>query len=203
MLAFLSGVIGSEAGGAILLPLTIILCAIFSEDITTVVVGLLAADGVVPIVVVFPALYAGVVIADLLLYGLGWLARTHPRLTRYIDHDATLPLRSWLENRYAFSVFSGHFIPGLRFTTYVASGFFRYPLSTYIPMALAGGLVLLSALFSVSYWFGSFTAKWLGPARWGVALVFVLVLFIVGRHNLLAYRANKTLPDTGADTRVP
>ncbi|HCR52143.1 TPA: hypothetical protein DIV48_00660 [Candidatus Kaiserbacteria bacterium] len=201
MLPSISGVIGGTVDSTVLLSLTIVLCAFFLEDLTTVVVGVLAADGIISAPLAFLSIYVGILIGDTVLYSLGWLARTHPRLAHYIDHDLTAPMRSWLQNRYALTVLSGHFVPGLRFTTYVASGFFRFPLRTYIPMAIAGGLVLLTVLFTASYWFGSITSGWVGHLRWGVAGVFVLILFFVGRHNLLVYRAKRAML-AGADNSV-
>lgn len=191
MFTFLFHFAGGPAASTALLSLAIVVCAIFLEDITTVVVGVLAADGLIPVSIAFLSLYLGIAIGDTALYALGAFARTHPRLAHYIDHDFTAPFRSWLENRYAFKIFSGHFVPGLRFTTYAASGFFRFPLRTYIPMAISGGLILETTLFSISYWFGSFSSRWVGEVRWGIAAVFLLVLFFIARHNLLTYRAKK------------
>lgn len=191
MFVFLSNFTGGTISSEILLSIAIVLCAIFLEDITTVVVGVLAADGLIPVPIALISLYIGVVIGDTALYTIGAFARSHPRLAHYIDHDFTAPFRSWLEHSYAFKVFSGHFVPGFRFTTFTASGFFRFPLRTYIPMAIAGGLVLEITLFTISYWFGSITTGWISHARWGIAGAFLLVLFFIGRHNLMAYRAKK------------
>jgi len=190
----------------LLLSLAIVVCAIFFEDVTTVVVGVLAADALIPAPIAFISIYIGIALGDTLLYTLGAFARTHPRLAHYIDHDFTAPFRSWLEHRYAFKVFSGHFVPGFRFTTYAASGFFRFPLRTYIPMAIAGGLILETALFTVSYWFGSFSSKWVGEIRWGIAGAFLLVLFFIARHNLITYREKKdalTAVGIADDIRTP
>ncbi|MDO8593735.1 MAG: hypothetical protein Q7R59_02475 [bacterium] len=204
MFPSISGFIGGAAVDSILLlSLAIILCAILFEDITTVIVGVLAADGILPVPVAFISIYVGILIGDTVLYSLGAFARTHPRLAHYIDHDFTAPFRSWLEDKYAFKIFSGHFVPGLRFTTFAASGFFRFPLRTYIPMAIAGGLVLETTLFTVSYWFGSFSSKWVGEARWGIAGVFLLVLFFIARHNILIYREKRDGLNSGADIRTP
>ncbi|MCR4333602.1 MAG: VTT domain-containing protein [Patescibacteria group bacterium] len=191
MLNFLSHFTGNTGGSMIVLSLIIIVCAIFLEDITTVVVGVLAADALIPIPIAFISIYIGIALGDTFLYALGAFARTHQRLAHYIDHDFTSPFRSWLEHRYAFKVFSGHFVPGFRFTTYAASGFFRFPLRTYIPMVIVGGLLLETTLFTISYWFGSFSSKWIGEVRWGIAILFLITLFFIGRHNLLAYRAKK------------
>lgn len=191
MLAFLSTFTGDTATSTILLSLAIVLCAFFLEDITTVIVGVLAADGILPVPVAFLSIYLGIALGDTALYTLGSFARTHPRLAHFIDHDFTAPFRSWLEHNYAFKAFSGHFVPGLRFTTFAASGFFRFPLRTYIPMAIAGGLILETTLFTISYWFGSFSSKWVGEVRWGIAGAFLLVLFFIARHNILMYREKR------------
>ena len=195
MTLFLSHFIGDTVGSAVLLSLAIMLCTAFLEDLTIVVVGLLAADGIITVPFAFLSLYGGILLGDTGLYCIGWLARTHPRLAHYIDHDFTAPFRLWLGNRYAFKVFSGHFVPGLRSTTFATSGFFRYPLSTYLPMAFIGGLLVETALFSLSYWFGGITTGWVSHLRWGIALVFILILFFVGRRNLLAYREKKSDTD--------
>ncbi len=202
MTLFLSHFIGDTLGSAILLSLVIILCTALMEDLTIVVVGLLAADGIITVPVAFFSLYAGILLGDTGLYCLGWLARTHPRLAHYIDHDFTAPFRSWLEDRYASKVFSGHFVPGMRFTIFAASGFFRYPLSTFLPMAFAGGLLVVIALFSLSYWFGGITSGWVSHLRWSVALVFILILFFIGRRNLLAYREKKNGVDAPRQDEV-
>lgn len=191
MSTFLSYFTGGASDSTMLLSFAIILCAFFLEDLATIIVGVLAADGIVPISIALISLYLGTALGDLALYTLGSFARTHPRLAHYIDHDFTAPFRSWLLNRYAFKIFSGHFVPGFRFTTYIASGFFRLPLRTYIPMAIASGLILVTALFTVSYWFGSITTGWVSHVRWGVAGIFIVILFFISRHNLLSYRAQR------------
>lgn len=189
---FLSNFIDGAIGGTtIILSLTIILSAFILEDATTVIVGVLAADGFISVPLAIISIYIGIVIGDTALYFLGSFARVHPRLAHYIDHDFTAPFRSWLESCYAFTIFSGHFVPGMRLTTYIASGFFRFPLSTYILMAIGGSLLWETILFSGAFWFGNFTSAWVGSVRWGIALLFLLIPFFIGRHNLLSYRTKK------------
>lgn len=199
LLNFLTHFTADTATSEVLLSLAIVLCAMFFEDVTTVVVGVLAADALVDVPLALLSIYAGIALGDTALYSLGALARTHPRLAHYIEHDLTAPFRSWLEHGYALKAFSGHFIPGFRIATYAASGFFRFPLRTYIPMAIAGGLFLETILFTLSYWFGAFSSKWVGEVRWGIAAVFLLILFFIARHNITAYRKQKSVLD-GANT---
>ncbi|MFH1178290.1 MAG: VTT domain-containing protein [bacterium] len=189
---FLSNFIGGAVGNTtIILSLTIILCALIIEDATTVVVGMLVADGFISIPLAIISIYIGIIIGDAVLYSIGSIARTHPRLAHYIDHDFTAPFRSWLEKRYALTIFSGHFVPGLRFTTYIASGFFSSKLSTFILMAIVGSILWETILFSAAFWFGSFTSEWIGAVRWSIAFLFLLIPFFVGRYNFRAYRAKK------------
>lgn len=193
MFAYLSGLIsGGDAGNIVLLVAAIVACTIVFEDMLIVIAGVLAADGIVSAPIAFVALYLGTIIGDIGLYGIGAYARTHPRLARYVDHDLTAPFRSWLESRYALAVYSGHFIPGFRFATYIASGFFGRPFATFLRMAMIGGMVLVMILFSLSYWFGGLSAGWASWARWSIAGIFLIVLFFAGKYNLATYRARKS-----------
>jgi membrane protein DedA with SNARE-associated domain len=199
--AFLYQFIDGATGSSLLLALTIIVATFFLEDPTTVIVGVLAADGVIPTPLALASLYLGIIVGDVGLYCLGYLASTHPRLAHYVDHEFIAPFRAWLETRFVLTVFSVRFIPGARFPTYTASGFFRSPLSTFVATAIGATAVWTTILFSASYWFGSTTAHWIGPVRWSIALAFLLALFLLARHNLLGYRAMREASDTADDTR--
>lgn len=191
LFSFIFQFIDGVAGSPVLLSLAIILGVIFLEDTTVVVVGVLAADGIIGVPFALASLYAGIVIGDIGLYCLGWLASTHPRLARYVDHDFVAPFRAWLETRFVLTVFTARFIPGARLPTYTASGFFRSPLSIFMFTTIGATSIWTTLLFTGSYWFGNFTSSWMGPARWGIALVFLLALFFIGRHNVLAYQAKR------------
>ncbi|MDD3531471.1 MAG: VTT domain-containing protein [Candidatus Pacebacteria bacterium] len=192
MSSLISSIIGGAGSSPFLLFFAIVIGVFFLEDTTVVVVGLLAADKVFSVPFALFALYTGIICGDLILYCVGRLASTHPRLAHFVDHDLVAPFRTWLETRFVLTVFTARFIPGARMPTYTASGFFRSPLSKFVLTSLGAISIWTTLLFSISFWFGNATAGWLGPARWGIALIFLLILFFVGRHNLLAYRARKS-----------
>lgn len=198
--SFLSHLISGAVGTPLLLSLTIILGTFLLEDPTTIIVGVLAADGIISVPFALFSLYAGIVVGDLVFYFIGWLASTNPRLARYVDHDFIAPFRTWLETRYILTIFTARFIPGARFPTYTSSGFFRSPLSTFIIVAIGATSVWTTFLFFASYWFGNLTAQWVGPVRWGIAFLFLGILFFVGRHNILSYRAKKN--EVGSDDDI-
>jgi membrane protein DedA with SNARE-associated domain len=187
----LSHLIGGSVGSTMLLMFSIIVCCLLLEDLTAIIVGVLSASGVVSIPVALISLYIGVILGDIGLYWLGWLASIHPKLGKYAEHDFTAPFRSWLENSYALTIFSATFITGTRFPTYTASGFFHLKFSTFIVYVLYSMFIWMTFLFCVSYWFGAFSSEWMGPVRWGVAGIFALILLIVGWYNLRTYRAKE------------
>jgi len=188
---FISHLIGGALGSSFWVGLAIVLGTFILEDPTTVIVGVLAADGQVAVPVALIALYLGIVLGDLGLYGLGYLASAHPRLARFVHHERLAPVRAWLDERYQITIFSVRFIPGLRLPTYTACGFFRTNLSQFFVTAIGATLIWTTGLFYASYWFGSATSEWLGWIRYGLAAVFLLLLFFLGRHNLRSYRVPK------------
>ena len=181
----------SSAGSGVALFGAILVSTILVEDATAVIVGILAADGIVPIPIALAALYSGIVSSDLGLYWVGRIARSHPRLERYAEHEAAAPFRAWLETRYVLTIFCARFIPGARVPTYSSSGFFRSPFDTFVLVALGAASVWTTLLFSASFWFGNLTAHWIGPVRWGVALAALAGLFMLGRFNVRSYRSKK------------
>lgn len=185
----LSHFIGGAIGSKLLLSLAIILGTFVLEDPTIVIVGVLASDGIISIPLALFSLYVGVIIGDIGFYSLGYLASTHPRMAKYVDHGNVVPFRTWLETRYVLTVFSARFIPGSRLPTYAASGFFHSPFSTFLITVVTASAVWTTILFFLCYWFGSITGEWLDGQRWTIAAIFVLVLFVIGRHNLMAVKA--------------
>lgn len=186
-MTFLTNILGSIDGTATL-SLAIIICALFLEDLTTIVVGVLASDGLIATPLAFISLLSGVVLGDMAIYALGSLARKHKKIAEFIDHDSLAPFRAWLDEHFRKTIFLGHFIPGLRLSSYSASGFFRKPFPTFISTSIPSAIILISTLFTISYWFGSVTSKWVSHARWGIAAVVIVALFFLGRHNVAMYR---------------
>ncbi|MEK7604778.1 MAG: hypothetical protein AAB442_03215 [Patescibacteria group bacterium] len=194
MFSYLSSIIGNEVGSTVFLIFAIGACAFFFEDLTSIIVGVLAAEGYVPVSLSLCALYLGIMLGDTALYAVGALARTRPALARYINHDFTASFRTWLETHYVPIILAGHFVPGLRFTTYIASGFFRRPIPLFAVSAIVSGLVLGIFLFSLSYWFGSATVTWMRPVRWFIVILFIGTLMLISRQGMRTYRAMTSSP---------
>ncbi len=153
------------------------------EDATTILAAIMVADGIVPLAAALGGLYAGVILGDLGLYGLGRLASGNGRGERYGRHRLLAPFRIWLDTRLILTVFAVRFIPGLRLPTYTASGFFRLHFPRFAITVIAATTIWTTLLFLGSWHFGAATAESLGPWRWVFGLGIAGLIFLIGRTN--------------------
>jgi membrane protein DedA with SNARE-associated domain len=183
-MAIIHDLLAMAGTSPILMALAIVAGTFILEDATTILAAVAVADGHIPLAVALPALYAGIVLGDLGLYGLGRLAGKHKWAGRFAEHDVLVPFRAWLENRLMLAVFTVRFVPGLRLPTYTASGYFSMPFGRFVLAAVVAISIWTSLLFVASYLFGQLTAQTLGAWRWPIGLLFALILFLIGRANM-------------------
>lgn len=159
----------------------IILATFILEDATTVAVGVMAADRLVPAPLALISLATGIALGDFGLYGIGRLAVSYPRLKRWMESEKLRPIRNWLDKRLYSTVIAARFLPGARLPTYVACGFFAVSFSRFATPVVGATIAWSSLLFACSYFFGMYTLTLLGIWRWPIALGCVGVLYIFGR----------------------
>ena len=165
-------------------PLAIIIGTFILEDATTMLVGVLAADGLLHIPVALVSLYAGIILGDFGLYILGYLAANHRWARWFIKHERYEPIRSWLEERFESAVFTSRFVPGMRLPTYTAAGFLQLPFRRFVPPVVVGTLIWTSLFFAGAYIFGNITSDWLGIWRWPLAAAIIIGWFAVNQWRL-------------------
>lgn len=161
----------------------IIIGTFILEDATTILAAIMVADGIVPLAAALGGLYAGVILGDLGLYGLGRLASGNGRGERYGRHRLLAPFRIWLDTRLILTVFAVRFIPGLRLPTYTASGFLRLHFPRFAITVIAATTIWTTLLFLGSWHFGAATAESLGHWRWVIGLGIAGLIFLIGRAN--------------------
>jgi len=159
----------------------IVLGTFVLEDAATVLAAMQAQSGAVPLPVALLALYAGIILGDLGLYGLGALSGQVPMVTRWVPPNRMRQGRAWLDGRVFKVVFISRFIPGARLPTYTACGFLHANLRKFALAAVVATLVWTSLLFSVSLKVGALLVEHLGVWRWAGAAGFALVIILVGR----------------------
>src|SRR3989344_4224128 len=166
-------VIGS-LGHLWLIPLGIIVGTFILEDATTMLVGILVADGEIEWLLALISLYAGIILGDFWLYGTGYLAADHKWAKWFVNHERYEYVRTWLEDRMETAVFTSRFVPGMRLPTYTAAGFLKLPFRRFVPPVVIGTLIWTSLFFGAAYLFGHLTEEWLGAWRWPLAVAIIL-----------------------------
>jgi membrane protein DedA with SNARE-associated domain len=159
----------------------IIIGTFILEDAATVVAAMQAEQGVLPIPLALAALYAGIVLGDLGLYGLGRLSAHIAWLVRLLPPHRTEAVRSFIAGRVFRIVLISRFLPGLRLPTYTTCGFVGADLRQFALAAVVATSCWTSLLFGASLRVGRFLMDHLGAWRWAGAAGFVVFIILAGR----------------------
>ena len=159
----------------------IILGTFILEDAATVVAAMQVQQGSIPVGVALGSLYAGIVLGDIGLYGLGRLASKIQWVRRWLPPQRNEAVRAWLEGRVFRVVFVSRFLPGLRLPTYTTCGFVGADFRQFALAAVIATCLWTSLLFAVSLKMGQFLMDHLGAWRWAGAAGFVVFVIIAGR----------------------
>ena len=167
----------------------IVLGTFILEDAATAAAAIAVQSGAVSLPVALGALYIGIVLGDIGLYGLGRLAALVPWAERLIPPQRQDRGRAWLERHVFKVVFVARFLPGVRLPTYTACGFLGASFRKFIAAAVGATLIWTSALFALSLRVGKLLLDHLGQWRWLGFAAFILAIVLVGR-----FAASQTRP---------
>ena len=176
-----SGLFKSAGIHPLLQALAIVLGTFVLEDAATVLAAMQVQDGRIDWVVALSALYVGIILGDLGLYGLGRLAALLPMARRLLPGDRRMHGRAWVEKRVFRVVFVSRFIPGARLPTYTTCGYLGASFSRFAIAAILATSVWTTLLFVVSRHVGQLLIAHLGTWRWLGAVVFAIFIVFMGR----------------------
>jgi membrane protein DedA with SNARE-associated domain len=159
----------------------VVLGTFILEDATTILAAMLVADGQLSGGLALGALYVGIVLGDLGLYGLGWLAARLPMLSRLLPPRRADVVRAWLAGRVFRVVLVSRFLPGLRLPTYTTCGFLGADPKQFLLATMLATSLWTTLLFAVSLHLGAELIICLGPWHWAGVAGMVLGLFTIGR----------------------
>ena len=176
--AYVIGLLKAAGHSYIAQAIAVILGTFILEDAATVLAAMQVQTGGMPWWVALLALYVGIVVGDLGLYGLGRLAAFVPWLHRWIGQERLARGGNWLRGRVFKVVFVSRFLPGMRLPTYTACGFLGASFSRFCLAAIVATLAWTSLLFLISLRVGKFLIDHLGAWRWAGAVGFAVVLVL-------------------------
>jgi membrane protein DedA with SNARE-associated domain len=177
-----------EAAGNPWLQFVVVVVGTFIlEDATTVFAALAVSDNQLSLAVTLAALYFGVAVGDMGLFGLGQLAAGHPWARRYVVLDKVQAVRRWLDGRLVSAVIATRFLPGARLPTYTACGFLGVSFRRFAIAVVVGTMLWTTLLFAVSLSLGGLIMTQLGAWRWPGGILAGLAILGIG-HWIAARR---------------
>jgi membrane protein DedA with SNARE-associated domain len=176
-----AALLASAGANPLLQGIVIILATFVLEDAATVLAAMRVEDGQMAMPVALGALYVGIVLGDLGLYGLGWLAARLPWAARMVPPPRLEAGREWLRGRVFKVVFISRFIPGARLPTYTTCGFLGAGWRRFAAATAVATLIWTSLLFGLSLRVGALMIEHLGHWRWAGAVGFAVAIVLLGR----------------------
>ncbi len=171
-----------EAAGSPPLEFTVILLGTFIlEDAATLLAAMQVAAGAVSLPLALVSLYAGIILGDFGLYGLGRLSAHNAWAKRLVGKRRRDLGHQWVSRRVVPTVLIARFVPGLRLPTYTTMGFLHAPFLPFALTAMGATLIWTSGLFFVSLKLGHIMLHYLGPWRWAGLAGFCVMLIVMGR----------------------
>jgi membrane protein DedA with SNARE-associated domain len=151
------------------------------EDPATVGGAILSSEGVIHPMGALAALYVGIVLGDLGLYGLGWLGARNRRVQHFLEHKRVAKAGAWMGERLIGTIVTSRFIPGMRLPVYTACGLFGLSFKRFVLTVLVAVAVWTTVLFYAIYYFGVAVMEDLGAWRWAVAAGLVIAIILLPR----------------------
>ncbi len=184
-----------------LASVSIIVATFISEDMATVAAGILAIGGI-PVPVALGSLYVGIVAGDAGLYGLGRMAHAsgwaHRWAHRWVSVRTLVQGRKWLRRRLIPALVGARFTPGMRFPTFVASGFLRISFWRYFTILTCVAIVWSTFIFTLTWKFGDHILKLVGRDAKILGAVVIFTMLVL--PMLLRWRASRKKAAKGAAT---
>jgi membrane protein DedA with SNARE-associated domain len=151
------------------------------EDAATILAAMDVQVQQVSLMVAIVALYVGIILGDLGLYGLGRVAVATPLARRWAPPERFANSRDWLQGHVVKVVFVSRFLPGARLPAYTACGYFQANLVQFALTAVVATLIWTTLLFGVSLHLGRYMAEHLGAWRWAGMAGFALTVVLAAR----------------------
>ncbi|ACI49825.1 conserved hypothetical protein [Gluconacetobacter diazotrophicus PA1 5] len=181
MFPSLPDLLAAAGTSPVIQALAIIIGTFILEDAATILTAMEVQTGQIAIPVALVALYVGIVVGDLGLYGLGRLAALWPPARRWVAVPQDGNGQTWFGRNVFRIVFVSRFIPGARLPLYTACGFFGASVGRFALAAVLATLIWTTLLFAVSLQVGHFLIDHLGEWKWLGMGGFVLTIILVGR----------------------
>jgi membrane protein DedA with SNARE-associated domain len=161
------------------------------EDAATVLAAMQVDEGKLSGALALSALYVGIMLGDLGLYGLGRLSAKLPIVARILPPHRAEAIRAWLDGRVFKVVLISRFLPGMRLPTYTTCGFVGANLRQFTLAVVIATICWTSLLFGVSLRIGQVLIDHFGAWRWAGAAGFAIFVILAGRLTAVSLQGKR------------
>ena len=167
-------------GGAIGLPIP--------EDIPLVLGGVLLHQNNAELAILFPVLYSGIVLGDIIVYAIGWWLG--PKIfnlwpfKRIISPERADKLNNKLNKHGIWVIFLARHLFYVRTATFLSCGLFKMKFSRFILCDMIAALVSCSLMLSLGYFISenvSFITGLTNKTKPIPLLIFIVVCLFIAR----------------------
>ncbi len=184
------------------------------EEVAIVAAGVLCSHDQLNPWLAFPALLAGGLIGDCLMYYIGFhfgrsVVREHRWWAHFVTPEREARMEVLLHEHGLKVLFLARFMVGLRSPIYLSAGILRLPFRRFVLFDLLCATTVIGLFFGLSYFFGKTITDWIRHAEILLTVTVVLVVLVVGiffwrRHRRkLAKAASKSTEDASSDSDNP
>ncbi len=142
----------------VIMVVLLALASLVSEDLTCLAAGWLVAQGRLPFAAAVFGCFAGILIGDLFLYGIGRAlgrpALERRPLSRFVSKGTLETAGRWFDQKGIAVIFLSRFTPGLRLPTYLLAGALRTRFLTFAGFFALASAIWTPALVGLSAWLG-------------------------------------------------
>ncbi len=163
----------------LLLALLIILASFILEDLATAAAALITAQTDVHFMIPFSALFIGIILGDIGLYGIGKYSAHFVFLKKFVAQDKVHKLAVALDKNLILAIFTSRFIPGMRLPTYMAMGVFEIWFKRFLSVVIVAVGLWSGASFYLFYLLGDSAEHLFGMYKW-YALTFIVFIVVLG-----------------------
>jgi membrane protein DedA with SNARE-associated domain len=176
---------------SLLRVVSLVVLPLAHEDLAIALGAYILVNDLLPSSLVIAGIYAGIVIGDFALYGIGAGARRLPWLQRHAVDDRVRGFGGTFKRSMFALVTLGRFVPGLVFVAFVACGWGRVSLARFTFASLVVSALYLAMMLYLSVSFGDALDDHIGLWAWPCLLV-VLGAGAFARRRILAFRGAAT-----------
>jgi membrane protein DedA with SNARE-associated domain len=154
--------------------IVIFLLTFIHEDAAILAAGFSKVEHGLPLLYAYVPVYLGIVIGDVIIYGLGRFAQSNKWLRSKIIGPKVERIKDWLHGHLVRVLVVCRLTPGLLFPTFVACGWFKVPFWRFASVSILAGAVYSSLVLTIVILFGDLVLFHLGYWAWGIVAAIVL-----------------------------